>query len=148
MRDRSRAIGALILVATLPALAGASLGAREVTATVVGLRSGKGQIMACMTSRPDAFPGCVNDPKARRLIVPATTTLLDFGSVAEGRYAIALIHDENGNGKLDKHLMIPREGFGFSQDAPVVMGPPRFSKASFPVGSVSEHVAITMRYML
>jgi uncharacterized protein (DUF2141 family) len=68
--------------------------------------------------------------------------------VAEGRYAIALIHDENANGKLDKRLMIPREGFGFSQDAPVMMGPPRFDSAAFAVGSANEHLSIRMRYLL
>lgn len=103
--------------------------------------------MACLTARPDAFPECQNDPAARRLIVPATAPNLDFGQVAEGRYAIALIHDENSNGKLDKRLMIPREGFGFSQDAPVVMGPPRFASAAFAVGSVNERMSIKMRYL-
>lgn len=100
-----------------------------------------------MTMRPDAFPGCNADPAARRLIVPATTKRLDFGTVPEGRYAIAVIHDENANGKLDKRLMIPREGFGFSHDAPVAMGPPRFASAAFAVGSTGEHLSIKMRYM-
>jgi uncharacterized protein (DUF2141 family) len=132
----------------VPALAGAALPSKDVSAAVVGLRSTKGHIMACLTARPDAFPNCQNDPAARRLVVPASTPDLDFGPVAEGRYAIALIHDENGNGKLDKRLMIPREGFGFSQDAPVMMGPPRFASAAFAVGSAGEHLSIKMRYLL
>ena len=148
MRDRSRAIGALILAGAMPALAGVTLPPTDVSASITGLRSQKGQILACLTARPDAFPDCQNDPAARRLIVPATTPSLDFGTVAEGRYAIALIHDENANGKLDKRLMIPREGFGFSKDAPVMMGPPRFSSASFPVGRVGERMTIKMRYLL
>lgn len=98
--------------------------------------------------RPDKFPNCQNDPAARRLKVPATAPTLDFGKVGAGRYAIALIHDENANGKLDKRLMIPREGFGFSQDAPVVMGPPRFDSAAFPVNGFGEHLTIKMRYLL
>jgi uncharacterized protein (DUF2141 family) len=132
----------------LPALAGASLPTTDVSASVTGLRSARGHIMACLTMRPDAFPNCQNDPAARRLIVPASEPKLDFGAVTEGRYAIALIHDENSNGRLDKRLMIPREGFGFSQDAPVMMGPPRFDSAAFAVGDASEHLAIRMRYLL
>lgn len=147
MRDRSRAFGALILAAALPALAGAVPPATEVSASVTGLRSTRGQILACLTMRPDSFPDCQKDPAARRLIVPAKVAALDFGPVAEGRYAIALIHDENANGKLDKRLMIPREGFGFSKDAPVVMGPPRFASAAFPVGHAGEHLSIKMRYL-
>ncbi|MET1754128.1 DUF2141 domain-containing protein [Novosphingobium sp. RD2P27] len=147
MQNRPRSLGALTLLAVLPAISGAALPSTDVVASVTGLRSTRGQILACLTARPEAFPGCDNDPDARRLTVPATTSPLRFGSVREGRYAVALIHDENGNGKLDKHLMIPREGFGFSQDAPAVMGPPRFSSASFPVGAADEHLSIKMRYM-
>ena len=149
LQDRSRAFGALILATGIPALVGAGLPGTDVTASITGLRSAKGQILACMTARPDAFPGCTNDPAARRLVVPATTAApLNFGQVPEGRYAIALIHDENGNGRLDKRLMIPREGFGFSKDAPVMMGPPRFDSAAFPVGAQTEHLTIRMRYLL
>lgn len=144
MRDRSRPLGALIVAA---ATVGAIQPSTDVSTAVTGLRSSKGQILACLTTRPDAFPNCQNDPAAHRLIVPATERTLDFGPVAKGRYAIALIHDENANGKLDKRLMIPREGFGFSQDAPVVMGPPRFSSAAFAVGNAGEHLSIRMRYL-
>ncbi len=149
MRQKLRLrLSAVALVAALPILGGAAPVSTDVSALVTGLRSEKGQILGCMTRRPDAFPGCTNDPEAKRLIVPATMPRLSFGHVAEGRYAIALIHDENGNGKLDKRLMIPREGFGFSQDAPVMMGPPRFDRAAFPVGETGEHLKIKMRYLL
>jgi uncharacterized protein (DUF2141 family) len=82
------------------------------------------------------------------LTVPANASVqLDFGEVPSGRYAIALIHDENANGKLDKRLMIPREGFGFSRNAPVGLGPPSFADAAFAVETQSEHQAIRMRYL-
>jgi uncharacterized protein (DUF2141 family) len=141
-------VGALLLAVALPVVGGAAPVGTDVTALVTGLRSDKGKILACMTQRPDAFPGCANDPESKRLIVPANAPRLSFGHVPEGRYAISLIHDENANGKLDKRLMIPREGFGFSHDAPVVMGPPRFDSAAFPVGEAGEHLKIKMRYLL
>lgn len=147
MRYRSRAFAALILASAVPAITGATLPGTDVVATVTGLRSTHGQILACLTARPASFPNCDTDPAARRLTVPAATSVLDFGPVPEGRYAIALIHDENGNGRLDKRLMIPREGFGFSLDAPVMMGPPRFSSAAFAVGEAREHLTIRMRYL-
>jgi uncharacterized protein (DUF2141 family) len=121
----------------------------DVSADVTGLRSAKGQVMACLTTRADAFPDCAKDPAARKLTVPATSAhRLDFGMVPDGDYAISLIHDENGNGKLDTRLMMPREGFGFSRDAPVSFGPPRFAKAAFPVKGHGAHLAIKMRYLL
>ena len=66
-----------------------------------------------------------------------------------GRYAIALLHDENENGKADRALgMMPREGFGFSRDAPVRMGPPKFHDAAFEMVSQDRQMTIKMRYML
>jgi len=145
---RSRLVAGLTLALAAPALVGAAPPPGGVSATVTGLRSGKGQVLACLTARPSAFPDCEGDPSARSLIVSASKTLtLDFGPVPAGRYAIALIHDENGNGKLDKRLIVPREGFGFSRNAPVRLGPPSFRSAAFAVNQRVEHQAIRMRYM-
>jgi uncharacterized protein (DUF2141 family) len=146
-------IGALILLPCAPLVLGAvplsGPVQSDVYASVTGLRSQKGQVLACLTTSPQAFPNCEKDPRARKLTVTAKGDVhLDFGAVPEGRYAISLIHDENGNGKLDTALMIPREGFGFSRDAPVRMGPPRFDKAAFDVGAENTRMAIRMRYLL
>lgn len=121
----------------------------DVSVAVNGLRSAKGQVLACLTTNAKAFPDCARDPQAHKLTVPATGTVhLDFGAVPAGTYAVSLVHDENGNGKLDTALMIPREGFGFSRDAPVRMGPPKFERASFAVESGDVHLAIRVRYLL
>ena len=48
-----------------------------------------------------------------------------------GTYAVAVYHDENSNGRFDRLLGIPIEKYGFSNDAPVFFGPPKFSDASF-----------------
>jgi uncharacterized protein (DUF2141 family) len=151
VRHRRRAVFLVPAAAALIAAAGplAAPSPGDVTVAVTGLRSGKGQVLACLTARADAFPDCDRDPQARKLTVPATAPLqLDFGPVPPGRYAVSLIHDENGNGKLDTRLFIPREGFGFSRDAPVAMGPPRFERAAFAVEGASIRLAIRMRYLL
>jgi uncharacterized protein (DUF2141 family) len=148
VRHRPRFVGALILLVTTPALLGAGATEGEVTATVTGLRSARGNLIACITQRADAFPDCDKDSKARSLTVPAGATVeLRFGPLPNGRYAISLFHDENGNGKLDKRLMIPREGYGFSRDAPVRMGPPSFANAVFAVTGEASHQSIRMRYI-
>jgi uncharacterized protein (DUF2141 family) len=140
---------ALTLGLAATVLQGASLpGGVDVSATVTGLRSDKGQVLACLTAKAAAFPKCEKDPVARLLIVPADKQVeLDFGPVPSGDYAIALIHDENANGRLDKRLMMPREGFGFSRNAPVGFGPPSFGTAAFSVGPDPEHQSIRMRYL-
>jgi uncharacterized protein (DUF2141 family) len=38
----------------------------------------------------------------------------EFSDIKPGKYAIAVIHDENCNGKLDTNMFgIPKEGYGF-----------------------------------
>ncbi len=130
-------------------LGGATAPTGDVSVTVTDLRNNKGQVLACLTANPHAFPNCKSDPAARHLIVPAASdaTTLDFGSVAPGVYAISLFHDENDNGKLDTVMMMPKEGFGFSRDAKVRFGPPKFAAAAFTVGGAPAHQTIRMRYM-
>lgn len=149
MRHRSGAGLALIAAPSALLLAAASL-TSDVTVKASGLRSSKGVIRACMTADPARFPRCTGDAAAYRLVVPAAASAeLTFRNVTPGRYAIALLHDENANGKADRALsMIPREGFGFSRDAPVRMGPPKFDAAAFRVEAGDVTQAIHMRYML
>ena len=114
------------------------------------MRNHDGVVRACMTRDADRFPRCQGSSQGYRVVVPAgQATTLRFNDVAPGTYAIALLHDENDNGKADRVLgMMPREGFGFSNDAPVNMGPPSFSEAAITVGAASLHQTIRMRYML
>jgi uncharacterized protein (DUF2141 family) len=132
------------------ALVGAAAPAADVRVKVTGLRSHKGLVQACLTDDPHSFPDCSADKTARTLTVPASgEVVLDFTGVAPGRYAIALLHDENGNGRADMALaMIPKEGFGFSRDAPVRMGPPKFAAAAFEIARDDVRQTIRMRYLL
>jgi uncharacterized protein (DUF2141 family)/Arc/MetJ-type ribon-helix-helix transcriptional regulator len=68
-------------------------------------------------------------------------------TLAPGRYAIAAIHDENGNHKLDRNLLgVPKEGFGFSNNPPVGISAPSFSAASFAVSCPVTEISIHMIY--
>lgn len=49
-----------------------------------------------------------------------------------GTYAIAISQDVNGNGKQDTNWIgIPKEPYGFSNNAKGKMGPPDFEDAKF-----------------
>jgi len=121
-----------------------------VTVNVVALRNTRGNILACLTAKADTFPECEKDPQSLRLTVPARNgPVLVFRHVQPGNYAVSLFHDENGNGRLDKSMgFIPREGYGFSRDAPVKMAPPKFAAAQFAVGNADQIQKITVRYIL
>ena len=83
--------------------------------------------------------------------VPAQTgsVTIIIRDVVPGRYAAQGDHDENGNHKLDRGLFgIPKEGFAFSRDARVCMGPPRFRDAAFDYAGGHQRIALTMKYKI
>lgn len=114
---------------------------------IAKLRSTKGVIQFCLTSDPKNFPACVDDARALTRTVPAGKRDVQFEGLPVGDYAIAVIHDENGNNKLDTTLGIPREGFGFSRNPAIGFGPPKFSAARFTLDKNGTEQDIRMRYL-
>ncbi len=113
------------------------------------MRSAKGNVLICLTANPKAFPDCSRDPLAHQMTVSASKSgPIQFSDLTPGAYAISLIHDENGNGKLDTRLMIPREGFGFSRNPAIAFGPPKFGAAKFAIGAGESGQTVKMKYML
>ena len=140
----------LALAALAGAFGAAPAWAGDVVITVTDLRSSKGVVRACMSKREDVFPKCNKDPAALRVVVPAgEKVVIRFPGVKPGDYAIALLHDENDNGKADRAMgMMPKEGYGFSRDAPVKMAPPKFRDAVFAQGEGTSRLTIKMRYFM
>ncbi|WP_299195922.1 DUF2141 domain-containing protein [uncultured Erythrobacter sp.] len=124
--------------------------AQSLTVTITDVRSSDGVVRACLTAMESTFPRCDRDPNSRSSTVRSGDTVtIRFDDVAPGEYAIAVLHDENENGKIDRVLgMAPREGYGFSRDAPVRMAPPDWDDAVFEMGGSSRSMTIKMRYFL
>jgi uncharacterized protein (DUF2141 family) len=112
------------------------------------LRSSKGVIQLCLTADPQNFPNCVDDARALSRRVPAGQHSIRLEGLAPGDYAAAVIHDENGNNKLDTMMGIPREGFGFSRNPAIGFGPPRFTAARFALEGSGGTQDIRIRYLL
>jgi len=141
---------ALLALAGVLAGFAAPAAAGTVTITVTDVRNSKGVVRACMTTVERVFPRCARDPASHRTVVRAGSTVtIRFDNVEPGEYAIAILHDENEDGKANRALgMAPTEGYGFSRDAPVRMAPPSWDDAVFTVGAGAQRVSIKMRYFL
>lgn len=160
MRNRSRnryalnkamplrnALARIAAVVPAAALVIGSAPSGGVNVTVSGLRNAKGFIRACITPNPKDFPDCGRGGARKVSIAAANGAVLSFPNLPAGRYAISILHDENGDGRMNKMLMLPKEGFGFSRDAPVRLGPPSFGSAAFDVGAGTVNAQIKVRYM-
>lgn len=113
-----------------------------------GLRSGRGLVHACLTRDPRRFPDCRGDPQAVTATVQAQAPRIRLTGFAPGRYALTLLHDENGNRRLDTVLGIPREGFGFSRNPVVRFGAPKFRQVDIELGPGFTRHRVRMQYLL
>ncbi len=145
----TRPIPLLALVATFPALVAASASTEVLTVDLSGLRNARGTLFLCLSANPKHFPDCSKDPAARTLTVAtAKAGRPVFQGVAAGTYALSIMHDENGNAKLDTTMGLPREGFGFSRNPVVRFGPPKFKDVRFAKPAGAHSVAVKMKYFL
>lgn len=131
-------------------LAGTLIGAAptaDLDVDLAQLRSAKGMVRLCLTADPDNFPRCTDDRNALTRSLPASVRQVRFASLSPGSYAVAVVHDENGNRKLDTLAGIPREGFGFSRNPPIRFGAPRFAAARFTLDGGAQVQQVRMRYI-
>ncbi|MEZ5656469.1 MAG: DUF2141 domain-containing protein [Sphingobium sp.] len=121
----------------------------EVDVTVEGLRSTRGMLRLCLTRDPHYFPKCEKDPAARRGSISASSDApFRFEGLEAGNYALLVLHDENGNARIDTMLGIPKEGVGFSRNPKLFMGPPPFDKVQFGVSDQPVKQIVQLRYFL
>ena len=109
---------------------------------VTGLRSEKGQVRIAVFNSSAKWLG--EEPVYSSTInVDGQSVTWKFNDVPPGDYGIAVFHDENKNGKMDKNLLgIPLEPYGFSNNVRVTFGPPKWEKSKFVVKGSTTEVAI------
>jgi uncharacterized protein (DUF2141 family) len=125
----------VVLALCLVAAAAGVVRAETVVVEMKGFRSDKGKALIALFASKDGFP---DHPKkaVRRMEVDiknrVAVAVLD--GVTPGTYAVAVLHDEDGNKAMKTGLFgIPKEGFGASQDARGHFGPPSFGDAKFEI---------------
>ena len=115
---------------------------------VMGARNDSGEIFLSLYSGPNGFP---DDPNVA--IVNRHEKLVDgfcrieMEDLPFGNYAISVLHDENLDGKMNSNLLgIPKEGFGFSGNPKLKMGPPGYEEVRFLFLVPEKRVEIMVQY--
>ncbi len=112
--------------------------------TVSGVRNARGHVLVAICTRADFLrPHCPWQGSAPALVGDVR---VDIAGVPPGMYAAQAFHDEDDNGRLERSFLgLPREGLGFSRDAPMRFGPPAFDDAAFSVTGDAQ-MQVTLKY--
>lgn len=126
------------------AMATSAVAQSQVEVIITDVKDTTGTIMVALFADPETF---LKKPTFGKFVkAKSGLTTAVFENIKPGEYAVSIIHDANNNRKLDTNLIgIPREGFGFSNNAMGAIGPPSFDKAKFRV-SGSTVIRIKAKY--
>ena len=116
---------------------------------ILNIRNSTGTVACALFESPVGFPTEFQHYATNIMVIKVrdTQARCDFADIAPGAYALAVIHDENMNGKLDTNsLGAPKEGYGFSNDARALFSAPSFSAARFPYDGRTLDLTISLHY--
>jgi uncharacterized protein (DUF2141 family) len=116
---------------------------------VTGLRSDEGTVRCFLYDNGEDFPDSAVHVIAKAVALPAgKTATCKFTGVHRDRdYAIVILHDENNDNVFQKGPFgIPKEGYGFSNDAKATLSAPSYEACRFHMAQGTISVPITMRY--
>jgi uncharacterized protein (DUF2141 family) len=117
--------------------------------TITNVRDDKGTLRCALFVTADGFPGAsrlVNgqvDQPAKKGALTCT-----FEKLPAGRYAVAVLHDEDGDGVLKTGLFgMPLEGYGASNNVLPKLSSPKFEDALVNLeAGARKDLQVTLRY--
>jgi len=112
--------------------------------TIKGIEEAKGEVRIAMFNSEEKY---TKDPVyAVVMTVDEKECVWELESLPAGNYAIAVYHDKNENGKLDTNFLgIPKEDYGFSNNARRKFGPAKWDDAKFRVEDTATQIEIIIR---
>lgn len=119
-----------------------------VTVRISGVRNTDGFLTVALFSAKKGFPGKFDKAVKVLSISASASPVVVFQNVPWGTYAVAVRHDENGNGKLDANFLgMPKEGVGTSNNPKSSFGPPSFKDAAFVLEQPELELNVKLRYL-
>ncbi|MCA4918948.1 MAG: DUF2141 domain-containing protein [Roseomonas sp.] len=145
---RSSLLLALAMTITAGTASAASVG--RIEAAVSGVSNAPGMVGCALFSSAAGFPLESDKPsvKIMRVAPAGGAAMCVFENVPPGVYAMAVVHDTNGNGRADTNFLgMPTEGVGVSNNVIPRMSSPTFDANKFSVaaGQVTR-LSISLRY--
>jgi len=130
-------------------LAGAAAEAQQgnsISVPVSGLRNNTGDVRCGLFNSAATFPKDGQEFQGVAAPIVNQQATCTFTNLPPGTYAVALFHAAPGQTVMKKGMFgQPLDGYGFSRNATIGMGPPAFNAAaySYAGGATSWPVTIT-----
>lgn len=138
------ALGALPLLLLLLLLLASPGGATEVEVQVLNTADAAGVMRVELCQEAEWLQGCAISAQAPARPGLSTVTVPD---VPPGVYGVIAHHDSDGDGEVNRNFLgLPTEGIGFSRDAQIRFGPPRFGDAALRIGGDRAVVPVTLHF--
>ena len=140
---------AVLTFAGVPAATFAESPCPGIHVTILNIRNSVGTVACALFESPAGFPDDYLRSATNIMVIKIrqAQARCDFEDIPPGTYAMAVVHDENMNGKLDTSWHgRPKEGYGFSNDAKSLLSAPSFSDASFEYDGQNLDLTMTLRY--
>ncbi len=126
-------------------------GPDSIKVTVSGVRSEKGRVRIELWTSGDGFPR-KTEHAAKTVWVNAAQAVdgsvtATFADLEPGSYAVAAMHDENNNSKLDTGAFgVPKEGWAVSNNVTSRTHAPRFEEAKLQVTMPDQATVLKLHY--
>jgi uncharacterized protein (DUF2141 family) len=147
----SKPAGAALLLILLAGAARAGEPAAAATAAAVvvevkNLRNASGALGCRLHASGEGFPD--NQGQERTAPIKDGAATCRFEGLAPGTYAVSVMHDENGNQKLDKNFLgVPTEGYGVSNNKTYSLSAPKWDESKFTVAAgETRTLDVVLRY--
>lgn len=117
-----------------------SIAAATLTIVVSNVTEAEGSVMVAVLAGEQGFKE--ETPPAAALMQPAQTGEMTFtaSGLDDGDYAIQVMHDVNGNGKLDSNFIgMPIEPWAMSNNARGNFGPPKWEEVKISITGDTTH---------
>lgn len=118
----------------------------KLTVRVKNVQQIQGCIRMAVYNDENSFPSETRSFRGAYLpLKSGANTQLDC-ELPFGQYAIAVYHDLNNNGKMDKNALgIPTEPYAFSNNVQVKWRAPRFREAAFGFNAAQQEITVVLK---
>lgn len=127
-----------LMITALLAATGVQAGELKLELHGAGMAGNQIRVAVYSATQPEQFP---SDDKFYKGVIgeaAGASLTVTVPDLPPGKYAVAAYVDNNKNGKQDKNFMgVPKEDYGFSNDARGMFGPPSFGAAEFELGETT-----------